>query len=927
MFGWLHRVAVLAMPRAGRRIRKQRKASQRSGRLWIEAFEDRRMFAAGFGEFIDPHPADGNQFGASVVPLKTGNVVITSPFDDAGGTDAGAVYLFNGRTGALISTLTGSHANDQIGSNGVVPLPNGNYVVRSPLWDNGAVADAGAATFGNGTSGVSGLVSAANSLVGSTASDEVGSDGITVLASGNYVAVVHAWDNGAMANAGAVTFGGATSGVLGAISAANSLIGSTASDFVGLGGVTPLTNGNYVVSSPSWSDGSGRLTKADVGAVTFASGTAGIHGTISSANSLIGGTSNDQIGGGSSPQSPSVVGGVQALANGSFLVISPFWDNGGIEDAGAVTRGNAKTGVSGLVTATNSLVGSTANDHVGGAGRVTELTNGNYVVNSPDWDATGAVDAGAVTFANGATGIVGPVSATNSLVGSTAADGFSNTVTALANGNFVVASPFWNSQGGVVDAGAATFGNGGTGITGPISTSNSLVGDHTHDEVGLGGVMALANGNYVVASNLWSSNLGAATFGNGTTGMIGVVDATNSLVGSTADDFGITSVTPLTNGNYVVGNPFWDHGGLMDVGAVTFGSGTAGISGPVTTANSLVGFSAEDNVGTVTALKNGNYVVQSQLWDNSETGAMDAGAVTFGSGTSGVTGFVSSANSLVGSTSNDLVGSVIALASGNYVVVSPSWDSGGLVDAGAATFVNGASGLTGQVSDANSLIGSTAGDRVGGGAGYVTPLANGNYVVVSPSWDNASFADAGAATFGAGVNGVQGVINSTNSARGLSSSTDLAATVIVDNVNSTFFVVFLDEGGGHVRVGSQIDGFAHPWHFAAKPTDVTNDGLTAPNDLTAIISYLNGFGASDVPKNASIGKPFGFIDANGDDQVAPNDLTKVISYLNAFGAGEGESAVQSPKSNVQSRDTAEPSNDQVLMLLAMDASQQATRKK
>jgi hypothetical protein len=55
--------------------------------------------AAGFAEFVDPHPAAGNQFGASVVPLSTGNVVVTSPFDDAGGTDAGAVYLFNGRTG------------------------------------------------------------------------------------------------------------------------------------------------------------------------------------------------------------------------------------------------------------------------------------------------------------------------------------------------------------------------------------------------------------------------------------------------------------------------------------------------------------------------------------------------------------------------------------------------------------------------------------------------------------------------------------------------------------------------------------------------------------------------------------------------------------------------------------------------------------
>ena len=53
-------------------------------------------------------------------------------------------------------------------------LTNGNYVVRSPAWDNGAVADAGAVTLGSGTTGVSGAVSAANSLVGSTADDQVG---------------------------------------------------------------------------------------------------------------------------------------------------------------------------------------------------------------------------------------------------------------------------------------------------------------------------------------------------------------------------------------------------------------------------------------------------------------------------------------------------------------------------------------------------------------------------------------------------------------------------------------------------------------------------------------------------------------------------------------------------------------------------------
>src|SRR5260221_10577642 len=79
--------------------------------------------AASFPEFVDPHPAPGNQFGSIVVPLSTGNVVITSPHDNAGGTNAGAVYLFNGATGALISTLRGSTAGDVVGQSGVTALP------------------------------------------------------------------------------------------------------------------------------------------------------------------------------------------------------------------------------------------------------------------------------------------------------------------------------------------------------------------------------------------------------------------------------------------------------------------------------------------------------------------------------------------------------------------------------------------------------------------------------------------------------------------------------------------------------------------------------------------------------------------------------------------------------------------------------------
>jgi hypothetical protein len=131
-------------------------------------------------KFADPNPGSGNGFGGSVVELTNGNVVITSPTATVNGVSgAGAVYLFNGTTGALISTLYGSTTNDKVGENGVTALPNGHFVVVSGTWDcnatlcpaiNATVVDVGAVTWGSGTSGVSGPVSSSNSLVGSLGS-------------------------------------------------------------------------------------------------------------------------------------------------------------------------------------------------------------------------------------------------------------------------------------------------------------------------------------------------------------------------------------------------------------------------------------------------------------------------------------------------------------------------------------------------------------------------------------------------------------------------------------------------------------------------------------------------------------------------------------------------------------------------------------
>ena len=643
-------------------------------------------------------PPGSGSFGTQVVALPNGNIVITDPYYDEGATaNVGAVYLYNGTTLALISKLTGSAANDRVGSGGVTALSNGDFVISSSGWDNGAVVDAGAATWASKTTGINGVVSSANSLVGSSTSDGVGSS-ITALNNGNYVVISSSWNNGAATDAGAVTWGSGTAGVKGIVSSSNSLVGGAANNRVGVGGIDVLANGNYVVNSYLWDNGA----TADVGAVTWGSGAAGVKGVVSSSNSLVGSTAGDEVG----------HYGVTPLTNGNYVVSSIFWSNGATDNAGAATWGNGTTGITGIVSSVNSLVGSSSGDEVGYG--IIALSNGNYIVRTPYWDNGSTTGVGAVTWGSGTSGVKGVISSANSLIGSTTGDSVGSTVIALNNGNYVVGSPSWDN-GVITNTGAATWGNGTTGKTGVVLSSNSLVGGTANDQVGRA-ITALSNGHYIVQSPYWDNgtivNTGAATWSSGNPGITGLVSATNSLVGSTANDqVGYHGVVALNNGNYVVRSSYWDNGSIAEAGAVTWGDGTTGITGNVSVANSLVGSSYGDNIGyDSVALSNGDYVVSSYawdyMWDNSTI--KDAGAVTWGDGTTGINGSISSANSLVGSTVYDSIGSAItALSSGDYAIKNQSWDNEDISDAGSMTWGNGTKGETGPIWAKNSVLGET----------------------------------------------------------------------------------------------------------------------------------------------------------------------------------------------------------------------------
>ena len=131
-------------------------------------------------------------------------------------------------------------------------------MLGSDFWRNGGATKAGTATWCNGASGRVGVVSASNSLVGSSADDRV-SKHLIVLENGSYVVASRHWDN-------------------------NSIRGSIFEDSVGNGWRTTLGDNNYAVRRSTWDNGG----IVDVGAVTILQNTARTRGLLSSANSVLG---------------------------------------------------------------------------------------------------------------------------------------------------------------------------------------------------------------------------------------------------------------------------------------------------------------------------------------------------------------------------------------------------------------------------------------------------------------------------------------------------------------------------------------------------------------------------------------------------------------------------------------------------------------
>lgn len=681
-------------------------------------------------------PPGSRQFGTQVVQLDNGNVVITDPqFQSTSNSNQlGAVYLYR-PDGTKISRLTGTtHSGFNFRAQ-VIVLRSGNFLVRSSDW---GVNNRGALTWCSSMLGCDGAVSAVNSLVGASDGDRIAED-VVLLKNGNFVVVSPRWSDDAQSYVGAVTWGSGTSGVAGPISATNSLIGGRSGDQVGIGGVVPLDDGGFVVSSSFWRT---PIAPFRQGALTRGSGVAPLVGRVSAANSFLG--SVPTVGGFDGCFSPQIT----ELEGGRLLVADPCWNDGPFASVGAVTWFGAGDALIGSASVFNSLIGTNTKDGVGA--RIAVLQGGQYAVGSQYW----RFGRGAVTLSTGANRLTGRVSATNSLVGSTPGDQVGQSLTVLTNGNLVVASPNWDGAVGA-KLGAVSFVSAATPITGPVTRANSLYSVEPSFFEPDFRITPLRNGNYVVGCAGCTigghTEAGVVVFASGSLGITGPITTANSLHGVQERDSVGQQVLALSDGNYLVLSPEASRNALQSVGAASFGDGQAGIRGAISPTNSLVGSAQFDRVGTYAlVLDNGAYVVASPYWANGAVA--NAGAVTHMPAQSGVfVGVVSALNSLVGTTTDDQISNngIMKIAPARIAISSANWSSANASSAGAVTLADVAVGLTGPINGANSLIGSRQNDQIGYGfnadpALTARALQNGYLLVRSPRYQSLSPPRSGA---------------------------------------------------------------------------------------------------------------------------------------------------------------------------------------
>jgi hypothetical protein len=646
-------------------------------------------------------------------------------------------------------TYTGQAPNEALW---LFPLGGTRAAVYSRGWRNTDDQAVGALMLVDLAEPLPEAITPANAIVGTQPGDL---DSLTIARVGTQGFVIGAprWDRGSLVDAGAARWVALDGSTVGEITPANALVGRNAGDLVGWS-VWPVGDSDWIAFS-SWREGG----VFDSAAITQAVGGA-LVGEVSAANSLFGASPADQIGS----------GGLVRLPNGSLLVLSPWHDGPGEANNGAITRFDPGVARAGPIGPDNSLLGRSL-DRLGTERSVMVLPDGHILIVAPDANRNPAVQVGAVAFRRSDQPLTGWLDPTNALYGGVDLDRVgSGGVRVLADSGYLVLSPNVDLPG-LVDAGAATIGSAGVGVSGLVSAANSRVGRAAGDRIGSGGATALRNGGAVVLSPAWRSDSGVAAAGAATWMRsaidVGPVDAGNSLIGATTGDFNNATAAALANGHYVVETRAWN-GLPAHRGAVTWGDGATGALGAISPTRSIVGppagFGGSSVFTNVTALDDGNYVISAPWWTDTSGGRhgaafwIDGGMRSFGP----LEGFVGRAT--FGLRPGGRTGSLIfALAGGGHLVWTEQFDApNGVLT--ALTQIPAAPSSPTLVTAGNSLFG---GFGLGGSVSFAAPFiearADGTWIASTPFFTPPGGAgNVGAMTFGWADGSTVGMIRPDN---------------------------------------------------------------------------------------------------------------------------------------------------------------------
>jgi len=526
----------------------------------------------------NPTPFAGDQFGSSFQVLANGNIlVVNQGADVTGAVDAGEITLLSA-AGAVIGSVAGASANQNLGAFSFFTLNNNLILIRDPNAANGAATQAGAliafdtnsgavvgTTRGNSTGELFGnnfAGSFTDSYAFSSTSADIGGIGADVgfislisrntgleigritgqsagegfggnvmaLSSTSFIVASAGADVGSAIDAGTVVLINATTGQeVGRVSGAASgdLFGSSVDQF-------NVPANTYLI----------RSSTADVGGLTD-NGTA----------VLVSRTTGFEIGRTSGLADGDRLGTFsQTLDGANYWLAVPKATIGVNADAGSLVLVNGATG-----QRIGSADGASANEFFSQAGL--NFVNGNLVVvTSPLADTAGGVDAGSVIAVDRTTGaIAGRVDGTSA--GETL--GVSGLIT-RSNGNYFIPSPLFDTGGGIVNAGSVVLADAATGNEiGRFSgnTANEQFGSNRLD-------FSLANEDILVMAPTHGSGAGIVAQLSSTPISPSVIFRGGVLGVGSGD--GIGSIAPifLGSGNYVVRAPNYTSGSNAGAGAV-----------------------------------------------------------------------------------------------------------------------------------------------------------------------------------------------------------------------------------------------------------------------------------------------------------------------------------------------------------------------